>query len=204
MELDDATRSQIEGLVAGHEVVLFMKGTRAAPQCGFSAKVVGILDSLLADYYTVDVLAEPAVREGIKVFSSWPTIPQLYVKGEFVGGCDIVEELHGSGELRETLGVLPGPEEAPALEVTPAAAEGLRRAAQQTPGGQLHLAIDARFRNQLYVAPPAPGELSAESNGVVLWMDRLTAGRAAGAVIDVVDTPQGLGFKIDNPNAPAE
>jgi len=86
-----------------------MKGNRRQPQCGFSATVVGILDDLVPDYTTVDVLSNPAIRDGIKAYSSWPTIPQLYVGGEFVGGCDIVRELYGTGELHEKLGV-PMPE----------------------------------------------------------------------------------------------
>jgi monothiol glutaredoxin len=80
-----------------------MKGNRLQPQCGFSARVVQILDSLLPEYTTVDVLRTPEIREGIKEFSAWPTIPQLYVDGEFLGGCDIVTELYTSGELQQKL-----------------------------------------------------------------------------------------------------
>jgi monothiol glutaredoxin len=101
--MDDSTRERIDGLVKGHPVTLFMKGNRQAPQCGFSATVVQILDRLIPQYQTVDVLADPAIREGIKEYSSWPTIPQLYLAGEFQGGCDIVIELYESGELAEKL-----------------------------------------------------------------------------------------------------
>ena len=80
-----------------------MKGNRQMPQCGFSAQVVQILDSLVPDYDTVDVLSDPEVRQGIKEYSSWPTVPQLYVRGEFVGGCDIVTEMYQSGELHNAL-----------------------------------------------------------------------------------------------------
>ena len=103
MSLSEATRSKITSLIESDRVVLFMKGDRAVPQCGFSARVVQILDSLLPKYATVDVLRAPDVREGIKEFSSWPTIPQLYVKGEFVGGCDIVREMFQAGELQQML-----------------------------------------------------------------------------------------------------
>ena len=99
MALDEAVQQELTRIIEANEVVLFMKGNRQAPQCGFSATVVGILDSILPSYHTVDVLSAPEIREGIKVFSSWPTIPQLYVKGEFVGGCDIVTEMTLSGEL---------------------------------------------------------------------------------------------------------
>ena len=105
MSLDDATRQRISSLIEADPVTLFMKGTREAPQCGFSATLVRILDTLLPDYQTVDVLADPEIREGIKVYSSWPTIPQLYVKGEFVGGSDILLEMFENGELQKMLGV---------------------------------------------------------------------------------------------------
>jgi monothiol glutaredoxin len=105
MQLSEDTRKRIEGLVTADEVVLFMKGNRQFPQCGFSATVVQILDHLIPEYATVDVLQDPEVREGIKTYAQWPTIPQLYVKGEFVGGCDIVREMFESGELQKALGV---------------------------------------------------------------------------------------------------
>jgi monothiol glutaredoxin len=101
--LDDATRQRIEKTIGSDRVVLFMKGSRRMPQCGFSATVVQILDSLVSEYRTVDVLADPRIREGIKAYSQWPTIPQLYVGGEFIGGCDIVREMYASGELQQVL-----------------------------------------------------------------------------------------------------
>jgi len=103
MPLSDATRKRIQSLVGSDRVVLFMKGNRRAPQCGFSAQVVQILDAHLPSYTTVDVLQDPEVRQGIKDFASWPTIPQLYVDGEFVGGCDIVTEMYENGELQPLL-----------------------------------------------------------------------------------------------------
>ncbi len=104
MSLDTATRQRIDDLVKKHRVLLFMKGDRSFPQCGFSATVVQILDNLIPDYETLDVLRDPAIRDGIKTYSAWPTIPQLYIDGEFQGGCDIVRELSASGELKEKLG----------------------------------------------------------------------------------------------------
>jgi monothiol glutaredoxin len=96
----DPVHDFIAQAVADHPVVLFMKGVPEAPQCGFSAQVVQILDHLGADFVGVNVLQNDLLREGIKAFSDWPTIPQLYVKGEFVGGCDIVREMFQSGELK--------------------------------------------------------------------------------------------------------
>ncbi len=94
-------RERIEQVVQADRVVLFMKGTRTAPQCGFSAATIGILDSLVPDYTTVNVLEDQEIREGLKVYSNWPTFPQLYVAGELVGGSDIAIEMFESGELKE-------------------------------------------------------------------------------------------------------
>jgi monothiol glutaredoxin len=92
---------QIETEIANTDVVLFMKGTPVFPQCGFSAAVVQVLNHLGIDFKGVDILTDPGLRQGIKEFSQWPTIPQLYVKGEFVGGCDIIREMFSTGELVE-------------------------------------------------------------------------------------------------------
>ncbi|MDP6565650.1 MAG: Grx4 family monothiol glutaredoxin [Alphaproteobacteria bacterium] len=94
----------IQGEIDQNDVVLFMKGTPVFPQCGFSAAVVQVLTHMGVKFKGVDVLADEAVRQGIKEFSNWPTIPQLYVKGEFVGGCDIVREMFETGDLKELLG----------------------------------------------------------------------------------------------------
>jgi monothiol glutaredoxin len=92
---------RIQQDITDNEVVLYMKGTPVFPQCGFSAAVVQVLSELGVKFKGIDVLTDPSLRQGIKEFSSWPTIPQLYVKGEFIGGCDIVREMYSSGELRE-------------------------------------------------------------------------------------------------------
>ncbi|MCL2429046.1 MAG: Grx4 family monothiol glutaredoxin [Alphaproteobacteria bacterium] len=94
------TKERIQEVIASHDIVLFMKGVPAAPQCGFSAAVVQTLSRMGVPFATVDVLQDPFIRDGIKEFSQWPTIPQLYVKGEFVGGCDIVREMFQAGELQ--------------------------------------------------------------------------------------------------------
>lgn len=101
--MDTQTKTQIEGEISSTDVVLFMKGTPVFPQCGFSAAVVGVLSHLGITFRGVNVLEDDAVREGIKEFANWPTIPQLYVKGEFVGGCDIIREMYETGELIEML-----------------------------------------------------------------------------------------------------
>ena len=101
--MDATVRDRIQGEINSNDVVLFMKGTPTFPQCGFSAVVVQVLNHLGLDYKGINVLEDPSVRDGIKDFSNWPTIPQLYVKGEFVGGCDIVREMYESGELKTML-----------------------------------------------------------------------------------------------------
>jgi monothiol glutaredoxin len=94
---------RIKGEISGNDVVLYMKGTPVFPQCGFSAAVVQVLTHLGVKFKGIDVLQDPAIRQGIKEFSNWPTIPQLYVKGELIGGCDIVREMFQTGELQQVL-----------------------------------------------------------------------------------------------------
>ncbi len=100
---DNPVFDRIRGDLAGDDVVLYMKGTPVFPQCGFSSMVVQILSHVGVKFTGIDVLADPSLRDGIKAFSEWPTIPQLYVKGEFVGGCDIVREMFEAGELSALL-----------------------------------------------------------------------------------------------------
>jgi monothiol glutaredoxin len=101
--MDNSVAERIKSDIESNDVVLYMKGTPVFPQCGFSSTVVQVLTHLGVKFKGVDVLTDPSIREGIKQFSNWPTIPQLYVKGEFLGGCDIVREMYQSGELQELL-----------------------------------------------------------------------------------------------------
>jgi len=204
MGLDESVRQEIAELIGSHDVVLFMKGNRRQPQCGFSATVVGILDGLLPDYHTVDVLSAPQIREGIKAYSSWPTIPQLYVKGEFVGGCDIVQEMYGTGELFEALGLEPVESVRPRIEITPPALRALEAAAAEHGGAgrELHLSVDAHFQSHLSIAPRGRADVEAIAPGLTLLLDPISASRADGITIDVADTPNGQAFRVDNPNAP--
>ena len=98
--IDDGVKNRIEEEISSNDVVLFMKGTPVFPQCGFSSMVSQVLNHIGVEFKSVDVLAEPSLREGIKEFSDWPTIPQLYIKGEFIGGCDIIKEMYENGELQ--------------------------------------------------------------------------------------------------------
>ena len=115
-EISNPVRDEIAKAISEHEVILFMKGRPEQPMCGFSARTVAALDALGASYAAVDILPDPRIRQELSAISNWPTIPQLVVNGELVGGCDIVTEMYESGELAETLGVQPpadAPEEAP-------------------------------------------------------------------------------------------
>ena len=200
MSLSPQIRERIQSIVGSERVVLFMKGNPDAPQCGFSAQVVQILNRLLPTYGSFDVLSDRDVREGIKEFSNWPTIPQLYIGGEFQGGCDIVKEMYASGELHQALGLEAQNVEAPRVTVTDAAAAVLRDALRQ--GGELHVAIDAGFKHSLSLAPRAGHEIAAESNGITLLFDRDSAARASGLTIDAVDQGGRKALAVENPNAP--
>ena len=101
--MDNEIQESIKSVVESNDVVLFMKGTKETPQCGFSNAIVNILSFMNLDFKDVNVLDDDDLREGVKIFTDWPTIPQLYVKGEFIGGCDIIQDMYKSGELSEVL-----------------------------------------------------------------------------------------------------
>jgi len=204
MSLAPEVRTRIETLLQDNRVVLFMKGNPGAPRCGFSAAASGLLNELLPDYATVDVLEDPEIREGIKAYGNWPTIPQLYVGGELVGGSDIIQSMYTSGELQELFG-LPKPDRTPPpITITDKAAAEIRNAMADAEAGLvLHLAIDARYQAQFHLAEAELGAIRSEANGIAIYMDPASAQRARNVRIDWADTVQGSGLTIDNPNAPA-
>ncbi len=208
MALDPQLKHKIDGLVSSDSVVLFMKGTRSFPQCGFSASVVNILNTLVPKYTTVNILTENDVRSGMKDYSDWPTFPQLYIKGEFVGGADIVKQMYDSGDLEKKLGELVPATTPPSLTVSPAAAAELQEAlAEASPGDVIHLTITPQWEHQLDLGGREASHVTIESNGITVQLDRTSAAKAQGVSIDFVVPPgqpkdQG-GFKIDNPNRPA-
>ncbi len=204
MELDRQLKARIDDLVSTNPVVLFMKGNRHTPQCGFSARVVGILDGLLDDYATADVLKDPALREGIKVYSDWPTLPQLYVGGEFIGGCDIVTEMAGTGDLHQALGIEAGQMEPPSMRITRAAEQALDEALAGVgeEAGRLRFRITPGFGYELKLGPPMFGDVEVQLGSRPVLLDRATAARAEGTLIDYVDGRLGGGFRITNPAEP--
>ncbi len=202
MSLDPALRSRIESILNANRVVLFMKGQPSMPQCGFSAKAVGALQDLGVEFDHVNVLADADIREGIKAYGEWPTIPQLYIDGELVGGSDIILQMAGNGELSSVLGLAAPDRTPPRITVTPAAVEMLRGALADSPGASLQLGIDARFQPNFQLAPHDDNAIAAESNGLRVQFDLASARRADGITIDWVDDIRGKGLAIDNPNAP--
>lgn len=203
MTLSEELKQRIDSIVGSDRVVLFMKGTRQMPQCGFSAATAGILDSILPEYTTVNVLEDQAIREGIKQYSSWPTIPQLYVNGEFMGGCDVARQMFNTGALHDALGVAPPDRTPPEISISDEAASLIRNALESQPGSAAHLSIDSRWQHNFSLGPVEGHEVKAESNGVEILMDVATAQKAKGMKVTMEDTLQGRGFKIENPNAPA-
>lgn len=201
-DASDAVHQHIDSLIKQHDVVLFMKGTRIFPQCGFSSTVVGILDELTKNYHTVNVLADQSIREGVKSFADWPTIPQLYVKGEFVGGCDIVKGMFASGDLHKMFGVAAEEVAAPSITITETAAEVLREAAAKEKHSALRIEISAKFQYGLRFDADSDGDILVEAAGITVLFDRGSAKRADGMKIDFSRTAGG--FSIDNPNEPAK
>jgi len=202
MSLSDNTREKIESIIQNDRVVLFMKGTPQAPMCGFSSKTAGLLDSILSDYVSVDVLQDEEIREGIKEYGNWPTIPQLYIDSELVGGCDIVSAMFNSSELHEMLDIEAPDRTPPEVTITDAAAEKIREAMAGHDGIGLHFAVDAGWQSQFNVAPAEGHEIKVDANGITLLFDLASAQRANGAVVDWVETMQGEGLTINLPQAP--
>lgn len=203
--LSPELRQRIDTLLKSNDVVLFMKGSPDQPSCGFSSKASGILNELLGDYAHVDVLADSEIREGIKIYGQWPTIPQLYVKGDLIGGSDIIDEMFNSGELHQVLGVPAPVRITPVLHITAAAAKAIRQAMENSePGYALHLSVDARFQSQFQLKPVSGNEIVSEAEGIKIHFDLASAPRADGISIDWIDDVRGSGLAIDNPNAPAK
>ncbi len=201
--MEPALKDRLDQLIASNDVVLFMKGNRQFPQCGFSSKVVKMLNSLLPKYETVNVLADGSIREGIKEYSNWPTIPQLYIKGQFVGGCDIVTEMFEAGELAKVLGVKVEAPKPPELKVTAAAAKALVGFMSQAADGEMiRVDVDDAFEHELYFGPREAGDLDVSVGALTLLVKPAHAQRLNGTSIDYISNGAGEGFRLANPNAP--
>ena len=201
MSLDATTRERIETLLKDHRVVLFMKGNRQQPMCGFSAAATNTLNELLPEYHTVSVLDDPEIREGIKAYGEWPTIPQLYVEGELVGGADIIRQMYGSGELHALFGIAAPDRTPPEITITDAAAEAIRQGTAGAQGMALHLEIGPDHSAGFQLAPAGDHDIVVTANGIEVHFDPGSAQRAKGIVIDWVSTVQGEGLSLKFPGA---
>ncbi|MCB9597143.1 MAG: Grx4 family monothiol glutaredoxin [Sandaracinaceae bacterium] len=200
-----SVQDEIHQLVKETRVVLFMKGSRMAPQCGFSARAVDILDEYLDDYRTVDVLADPRVREAVKEFSAWPTIPQLYVDAKFVGGSDIIHEMTKSGELSEVLGMPRIDMIEPKITLTKSAEGAFIRfweAEGDTEEPVVRLTLSSNWEPLLDLDQERDGDLVLDMGELDLVMTRSTARRADGVKIDYIERGGHIGFKVDVPKKP--
>jgi monothiol glutaredoxin len=202
--LPDTVKSQLEELIKKNKVLLFMKGNKHFPQCGFSAQVIKILKETGTTFETVNVLSDPAVRDGIKEYSNWPTIPQLYVEGEFIGGCDIVKEMYATGDLQKKLGVTAAPAAPvapPKVTIDAGAAKALA-AADENNGEVLRLEVSETFAYDLFFGPKQPNDIVVTTSGLAVHFDHASAKLANGMSIAWVETADGGAFRIDNPNEP--
>ncbi|MGY1458639.1 MULTISPECIES: Grx4 family monothiol glutaredoxin [unclassified Luteimonas] len=203
MTLAPDLRQRIDDLLQANRIVLFMKGDPRSPQCGFSAKAVAALSALEQPFAHVNVLADAEIREGIKAYGNWPTIPQLYIGGELVGGSDIIEQMANSGELHAAVGLPPPDRTPPVITITPTAQPTLRKAIEDA-GGDLavQIDIDPNFRTRLALATRDAGAITVDCDGIPVQVAVAAARRADGIVIDFADDARGRGLVVENPNAP--
>lgn len=196
-------RGQIEALIGKAPAFLFMKGTRVAPECGFSASVIEILDNMLADYATFNVLEDNVIRERVKEYADWPTIPQLYIGGEFVGGADLVREMNASGELRALFeksgAVLLGPVKPPTVTFTQKAKDAVMSSRSTDEPETLRLTIDKSLQHGMTFDERQPGDFEVDQGAFTLLVDPSSARRCQGVTVDYVSTDERTGFKIENP-----
>jgi len=202
MALDSETREIIESVLSSNKVVLFMKGTPQQPQCGFSASTISTLDMLVPDYLTINVLEHPAIRDGIKEFANWPTIPQLYIDGELIGGNDIIQDMMKSGELGDVLGIQAPSVQTPEIQVGESGIAVMKKALQSRDGVSLHLQISAGWNHTLGLEQNKTGAIQVDVDDFQIYLDPWSASRANGLRIELNETLTGTSFAFDNPNAP--
>lgn len=201
--MKEQTKQAIETLVQNNTCVLFMKGNPTHPQCGFSSNTVGILKELVGEDFTYcNVLEDNEMREGIKEYGNWPTIPQLYINNELVGGNDIVTEMFNTGELQSMLN-LPQPSREPAkINISDKAVENILKGTENMGLNVLMLSIDGQFTTRFSIEEPKGYEVVTVCGDIKIYMDVGTAKRAEGIEINWVEDLQGAGLVIKNPNEP--
>jgi monothiol glutaredoxin len=202
MALDNETRGIIDQVLSANKVVLFMKGTPQQPQCGFSATTVSTLEMLIPDFMSVNVLEHPSIRDGIKEFANWPTIPQLYIDAELIGGSDIVTDMLQSGELAAALGVDKPESDTPTIVIDNKGLEVMKKALDSQPGNALHLQINAGWSHTISLGPDKGSAVQATVGEIQIHMDPWSAARADGLKMTMEEDLTGTRFSFDNPNAP--
>jgi monothiol glutaredoxin len=202
MALDNETRGIIDQVLSANKVVLFMKGTPQQPQCGFSATTVSTLEMLIPDFMSVNVLEHPSIRDGIKEFANWPTIPQLYIDAELIGGSDIVTDMLQSGELAAALGVDKPESDTPKIIIDDKGLEVMKKALDSQPGNALHLQINAGWSHTISLGPDKGSAVQATVGEIQIHMDPWSAARADGLKMTMEEDLTGTRFSFDNPNAP--
>lgn len=202
--MNNELKQQIDLLVKNNPVLLFMKGTKDHPQCGFSKRVVDVLRQVVGDFATVDVLADPAIREGIKIYSSWPTIPQLYVNQEFIGGCDIVLDLYEKNELQQLFG-LEKANTAPVVAISESAQSAFINALGDCQENEfIRLSISANFEHGLTYDIKHDDDfmIPVGTQGASIIIDPYSAHKALSLRIDYITENLDAGFAFENPNEP--
>jgi monothiol glutaredoxin len=201
--MNDQTTHRIEQMLDEHPVFLFMKGTPQTPMCGFSSNTVKILKDLLGDgFASFNVLDDPEIREGIKAYGQWPTIPQLYVNKELIGGNDIVSEMFNTGELHTLLQLEQPDRTPPNMTISEEALNHIKEGLKDMGDHQLFLSVDDEFNTRFSLEMPKGYEVIAELGDLKVYMDIATARRTDGVEISWVDELQGSGLRIKNPNEP--
>ncbi len=197
------TTQKIEQMLDDNPVFLFMKGNPQTPMCGFSSNTVKIMKDLLGDDFGhFNVLEDPEIREGIKQYGQWPTIPQLYVNKELIGGNDIITEMFNSGELHELLGLAQPDRTPPEMHISTEALAHIKEGMAEAGDHQLFLSIDDAFNTRFSLEQAKGFEIISDLGELKIYMDIATAKRAKGLSITWVDELQGSGLRIENPNEP--
>lgn len=201
--MTDQATQRIEKMLDENPVFLFMKGNPQTPMCGFSSNTVKILKDMIGDNFgSFNVLDDPEIREGIKTYGQWPTIPQLYVNKELVGGNDIISEMFNTGELHELLNLTQPDRTAPTIGISDEALNHIKDGLKDMGDHQLFLSVDDEFNTRFSLEMPKGYEIIADVGDLKVYMDIGTAKRSNGIEISWQDELQGSGLRIKNPNEP--
>ncbi len=205
MSLSEKIKNQIKDYINREKVALFMKGTQSNPKCSFSANIVQILNNFITEYLSIDVLENNKIRQGIKIYSNWPTIPQLYIDQKFIGGNDIVSQMYKNGELSKYFDLKINNNLIPKIQISNLAQQALKEASATYDNPKyLRLRINAKFEHSLSFQNKNEEDIIIKSNNINLIIDPISKSRSNGIKIDYKKLKSTEGFKIENPNSPPE